>query len=825
MKTGIKSIGIVAALPLIMFASGAAKPQGTLVADSFRHYTEQFNRNDVDGVTNYVANSSAWAWLRENIPLFECSDKALEEMYYFRWWTFRKHISETPKGFVVTEFLPPVPWAGESNTISCAAAHHFYEGRWLRDRKYLADYARFWFRKGGDPRRYSFAAADALRAWSLVTQDQYLTADLLPELVANYEAWEKTHQDPNGLFWQIDDRDGMEFSIGGSGYRPTINSYQFGDAMAISEIAGWAFPRRNDLLVEYRAKAEKLRSLVETKLWDETASFYETMPRGGGRSLAGVRELVGYVPWYFDLPNPGREAAWKQLLDPQGFLAPYGPTTAERRSPRFLFTNPHECLWNGPSWPFATSQTLTAMANLLNHYRQPYVTKRDYLELLRTYARSQHLKRPDGRVIPFIDEDLNADSGEWLARDQLSRMAAAQQLQKGGAERGRDYNHSTFNDLIITGLVGLRPRADDWLEVNPLVPDGALEYFCLDNVRYRDRDVTILYDRTGAHYGKGRGLHVYANGSEIGAAAGLTWLMAKLPSSEGGWIKYDGNPLIGGGKLGTVFDIAVLHEAGKYRMWGSWRPKGSLALFESKDGIHWSDPTVVLSPNPATDWEANINRPSVLHRADGYHLWYTGQARGKSWIGYATSPNGLVWTRRSDKPVLSPELPWEKTSLMCPNVLWDERAKLFQMWYSGGDQYEPDAIGYATSPDGLTWTKHPDNPVLKPDPRNVYEQYKVAGAQVLHWKDWYYAVYIGYRDMDHAQISMARSRDGLTNWERHPRNPVIRPGQDDFEQDACYKPYMIFDGKQWVLWYNGRHGSLEQIALALHAGEDLGFTH
>jgi len=36
---------------------------------------------------------------------------------------------------------------------------------------------------------------------------------------------------------------------------------------------------------------------------------------------------------------------------------------------------------------------------------------------------------------------------------------------------------------------------------------------------------------------------------------------------------------------------------------------------------------------------------------------------------------------------------------------------------------------------------------------------------------------------------------------------------------------MIFDGKQWVLWYNGRHGSLEQIALALHAGEDLGFTH
>jgi predicted GH43/DUF377 family glycosyl hydrolase len=162
---------------------------------------------------------------------------------------------------------------------------------------------------------------------------------------------------------------------------------------------------------------------------------------------------------------------------------------------------------------------------------------------------------------------------------------------------------------------------------------------------------------------------------------------------------------------------------------------------------------------------------------------------------------------------------------MCPNVLWDERAKIFQMWYSGGDQYEPDAIGYATSPDGLNWTKHPGNPIFTPDPRNVYEQYKVAGAQVLRWKDWFYIVYIGYRDMDHAQISIARSRDGLTNWERHPRNPIVRPGQDAFDQDACYKPFMIFDGRHWLLWYNGRHGGLEQIALALHEGEDLGFTH
>jgi predicted GH43/DUF377 family glycosyl hydrolase len=177
----------------------------------------------------------------------------------------------------------------------------------------------------------------------------------------------------------------------------------------------------------------------------------------------------------------------------------------------------------------------------------------------------------------------------------------------------------------------------------------------------------------------------------------------------------------------------------------------------------------------------------------------------------------------SDKPVLSPELPWEKGALMCPSAIWDEQARLFRMWYCGGDQYEPDAIGYATSADGLHWTKHPSNPVFRPTPENTWEQYKVAGAQVFLHKGWYYIVYIGYRDIDHAQIGIARSRDGIKDWMYHPRNPIVRPGQDGFDQDACYKPFMLFDGKRWLLWYNGRHGWLEQIALVLHEGEDLGF--
>lgn len=321
-------------------------------------------------------------------------------------------------------------------------------------------------------------------------------------------------------------------------------------------------------------------------------------------------------------------------------------------------------------------------------------------------------------------------------------------------------------------------------------------------------------------------------GQPIAAAEGLQRLTARLPANPqagspssdtaDGWVKWKQNPVLGG-SLGTCFDVALLREGDTLRMWFSWRPKKSLALVESKDGIHWSEPGVVLEPNLKTDWEADINRPVVLRRGDLYHLWYTGQARGRSWIGYATSPDGKRWDRKSSRPILSAERPWEKVAVMCPHVLWDEASQQFRMWYSGGEQNEPNAIGYATSRDGLNWTKHASNPIFQPDAGAAWERHKVTACQVIPHGGWHLMFYIGFRDEAHAQIGLARSKDGITGWHRHPANPVIRPGRDEWDHDACYKPFAILDQGRWLLWYNGRRGRVEQIGLATHEGEDLGF--
>jgi len=292
--------------------------------------------------------------------------------------------------------------------------------------------------------------------------------------------------------------------------------------------------------------------------------------------------------------------------------------------------------------------------------------------------------------------------------------------------------------------------------------------------------------------------------------------------SQAQWVKYE-KPVLGGGDLGTVFDIFVLKDRNRYIMYSSWRPQRSLAVSTSADGINWSHPEIVLSPNPATEWEDDINRPSVLFKDGIYHLWYTGQYKGKnSWIGYATSQDGKNFVRQSDKPVISPTEPWEKVAVMCPHVIWDEKEKVFKMWYSGGEQYEPDAIGYATSNDGLHWNKRPQ-PVFTADPSKEWEQYKVTACQIIKRKNDYLMFYIGFRDIDFAQIGMARSKNGVDKWERYKGNHIIAPTEDAWDASACYKPFAIQEKNRWMLWYNGRNKSLEQIGLVIHKGANIKF--
>lgn len=467
--------------------------------DDYAHYADYFNTMEDENIVTTIPNAKSSEWMRENIPLFDCPQENFREMFYYRWWTLRKHIKRTPVGYGMTEFLVQRSYADRYNLIACAIGHHIMESRWLRDTTYLHQILHTWYDgNDGQPmtkmnKFSSWNPAAVLEMWK-VQGDTTFMLGLKPRLEEEYARWERTNRLANGLYWQGDVQDGMEESISGGRKkqyaRPTINSYMFGNAKALSFMN--SLTGETEKVKTYQQKADTLKNLIETKLWNEQQQFFETHR---GDSSANVREAIGYIPWYFNLPAVGSkyDMAWQQLLDEKGFSAPYGLTTAERRHPLFRSHGFGKCEWDGAIWPFATSQTLTALANYIENGNATYINT--FFHQMELYVESQHHR---GR--PYIGEYLDETNGAWLMGDR---------------ERSRYYNHSTFNDLMITGICGLRPQQDGSVVVNPLVPQDKWDYFCLDGIRYRGHILTILWDKDGQRYHQGSGLTLMVDGKKV----------------------------------------------------------------------------------------------------------------------------------------------------------------------------------------------------------------------------------------------------------------------------------------------------------------------
>jgi hypothetical protein len=517
-----KFFGFVVVNIIILFFLGntsfaQSSQQFILSTGRLKSYVSYFNSIDTEAVKNYVPNKDAFSWLAKNIPLFDCPDTTLEKIYYYRWWSFRKHLEKTPDGYVFTEFITPMKHAGKYNTISSALGHHIYEGRWLHDPEYINDYINFWLhvdKKTPSPHLHNFSSwlQNAVYNRYLVTPDKSFIRNNLPALDSDYHRWEKERQLPDGKFWQYDVKDAMEESISGGRHvknvRPTINSYMYGNAVAMVDMA--KLFGNTSLEKKYNEKAASLKSIVQNYLWNDSASFFEVRLQNG--KFSDAREEIGFIPWYFNLPDnkPKYAKAWNQLIDTTGFCAPWGITTAERRNPGFrTHGSGHGCEWDGAVWPFATTQTLKGLANLLTNYKNKgTMNKEVFYKELNKYASSQQKR---GR--PYIGEYQDEKTGEWLKEDN---------------PRSEFYNHSGFADLIINDLIGLKPRLDDVVEIFPLIPAGQWDWFCLDQVLYHGKMLTILWDKNGKKYGKGTGFIIYANGKEIYKGKELKHVMAKM---------------------------------------------------------------------------------------------------------------------------------------------------------------------------------------------------------------------------------------------------------------------------------------------------------
>lgn len=101
--------------------------------------------NIANGETNFVNKDSKLRgffepqWFKDNIPFVEVPDKEIEDVYYYRWSSLKRHLRYTVPGagYIVTEFVHKVGYSQKFDTINAAAGHHIYEARWLRNRRYV----------------------------------------------------------------------------------------------------------------------------------------------------------------------------------------------------------------------------------------------------------------------------------------------------------------------------------------------------------------------------------------------------------------------------------------------------------------------------------------------------------------------------------------------------------------------------------------------------------------------------------------------------------------------------------------------------------------
>jgi hypothetical protein len=472
---------------------------------------------DQDRLANKYFQEDA-QWYQDNIPFFECSDKQIEQVYYYRWKLYKAHIRNVgTNDYVITEFINHVGWDRDPYcTINAASMHHIYEGRWLKDNSYMDGYINYLYQDGGNNRRYSESIADAAYARYLVNADRDFIVGQLDSMKSIYHQWSDHWDAEKSLYYIPAMPDATEYTIasidasggkdgfeGGEAFRPTINSYMYGNAMAISRIA--AIKGDVNTSNEYLKKAMDLKAVIERDLWNDSLQHFTDRFKVDNQyvhywDFIRGRELAGLIPWYFNLPadRPDYNRAWKQVTDTNRLLGQYGLRTNEPSYEYYFkqyvyFEGQRGSQWNGPSWPYQTSQVLTAMANVINNYQQDVVSSSDYLKILRDYTRQHYL--PGGAI--NLVENYDPDNGGPIVYYYWSNH----------------YNHSSFNNLIITGLCGIRPSESDTLLINPLL-DDSIQYFFLDDVSYRGHKLSVIYDRDGSRYKAGKGLTVFVDGKK-----------------------------------------------------------------------------------------------------------------------------------------------------------------------------------------------------------------------------------------------------------------------------------------------------------------------
>ena len=309
--------------------------------------------------------------------------------------------------------------------------------------------------------------------------------------------------------------------------------------------------------------------------------------------------------------------------------------------------------------------------------------------------------------------------------------------------------------------------------------------------------------------------------------------MLLLPSvayaDTGQWVKYSANPVLSPTPntwdADYIITSRVIFDGSIYRMWYVGGHGGSIGIgyANSTDGITWQKyPNAVLTPGPSPNsWDSSkIGLGTIIRNGTGFLMWYQGIspiAYLNGAIGLATSPDGITWTKFPGNPILKPTEVDQKY-ISSPFVV--RLNSTYRMWYTAKSATDPDSsqitrILYASSYDGIHWTKLL-SPALTPSTNSTaWDSLSVFSPTVIFDGSNFGMWYSGMNQSLVAQIGYATSLDGGT-WTRSSDNPILRPGSPGSWDSAGVQQPSVAVGNGFLLYYDGfSNNSGGRIGLAL----------